>query len=75
MSGADTDGKPLTEVWSTRQYPSLASNLLPATARLVNTVGITAEDAVLDVGCGTGNAAPAARSRLPPGRPTASSGR
>jgi len=57
------DVGPSAEIWSTRQYPSLASNLLPATARLVNTVGITAEDAVLDVGCGTGNAALTARHR------------
>lgn len=50
-----------THIWSTRQYPSLASNLLPATARLVSAAGITAEDCVLDVGCGTGNVALTAR--------------
>jgi len=51
----DTDES--THIWSTKQYPSLASNLLPATARLVNTVGVSADDVVLDVGCGTGNVA------------------
>jgi len=45
------------EIWSTRQYPSLATKLLEATARLINTVGISVDDDVLDVGCGTGNAA------------------
>lgn len=50
-----------THIWSTRQYPSLASNLLPATARLVSTAGIAPDDRVLDVGCGTGNVALSAR--------------
>jgi len=53
--------EPVTEIWSTRQYPSLASNLLPATARLVAAVGVTDGDDVLDVGCGTGNVALTAR--------------
>jgi len=39
----------------------MAPNLLPAIARLVNAAGITPGDAVLDVGCGTGNAALTAR--------------
>ncbi|SDJ40077.1 Methyltransferase domain-containing protein [Halovenus aranensis] len=52
-----------THIWSTRQYPSLASNLLPATARLVSTAGIGPDDRVLDVGCGTGNVALTARRR------------
>jgi len=44
-------------IWSTRQYPSLAANLLPATARLVTNAGVAAGDRVLDVGSGTGNVA------------------
>lgn len=44
-------------VWSTGRYPSLAPNLLPAIARLVSAAGVAPGDSVLDVGCGTGNAA------------------
>jgi ubiquinone/menaquinone biosynthesis C-methylase UbiE len=54
-------GRDSTPTWSTGRYPSLASNLLPATARIVRAAGITPEDLVLDVGCGTGNAALTAR--------------
>jgi SAM-dependent methyltransferase len=43
--------------WSTGRYPSLAPSLLPAIARLVNAAGVDPGDDVLDVGCGTGNAA------------------
>ncbi|NHN42453.1 class I SAM-dependent methyltransferase [Halorubellus sp. JP-L1] len=43
--------------WSTGRYPSLAPNLLPAIARLVNAAGVDPGDDVLDVGCGTGNVA------------------
>jgi ubiquinone/menaquinone biosynthesis C-methylase UbiE len=48
------------QVWSTGRYPSLAPNLLPAVARLVNAANVTSGDRVLDVGCGTGNASIAA---------------
>jgi ubiquinone/menaquinone biosynthesis C-methylase UbiE len=57
----DTSGERTGEIWSTKQYPSLATKLLESTARLVNTVGISVGDDVLDVGCGTGNAALTAR--------------
>ncbi|QKY21309.1 methyltransferase domain-containing protein [Halolamina sp. CBA1230] len=48
------------QVWSTGRYPSLAPNLLPAVARLVNAANVTTGDRTLDVGCGTGNASIAA---------------
>ncbi|MFC7072885.1 class I SAM-dependent methyltransferase [Halovenus rubra] len=61
MVDGDVTPEPKTHIWSTRQYPSLASNLLPATARLVSNAGVAAGDRVLDVGCGTGNVALTAR--------------
>lgn len=47
--------------WSTGRYPSLAPNMLPAIARLVNAAGIDPGNRVLDVGCGTGSVALTAR--------------
>jgi SAM-dependent methyltransferase len=48
-------------VWSAGRYPSMAPNLLPAIARLVNAAGIDPGNRVLDVGCGSGNLALTAR--------------
>ncbi|PSP76473.1 methyltransferase type 11 [Halobacteriales archaeon QS_1_68_20] len=61
MTTSDHHKAAARHAWSTGRYPSLAPNLLPAVARLVNAAGVEPEDAVLDVGCGTGNAALTAR--------------
>lgn len=58
MSGSVDESKAAARhAWSTGRYPSLAPNLLPAIARLVNAAGVDPGDDVLDVGTGTGNAA------------------
>jgi SAM-dependent methyltransferase len=50
-------------MWAAGDYARIADLLLDVGARIVSTVGVAAGDTVLDVGCGTGNAAlPAARA-------------
>ncbi|MFC4439004.1 MULTISPECIES: class I SAM-dependent methyltransferase [Natrialbaceae] len=50
-------------VWSLGSYSDIAPTFLGTAAHLVGTAGISATDAVLDVGCGTGNAAITAARR------------
>ncbi|WP_254544306.1 class I SAM-dependent methyltransferase [Halomarina pelagica] len=50
-------------VWSLGSYPDIAPNFLGMAAHLVEAVGIGTTDTVLDVGCGTGNAAITAARR------------
>ncbi|MFP4589994.1 MAG: class I SAM-dependent methyltransferase [Halobacteriales archaeon] len=59
----DARTRAIRRAWSAGRYPSLAPNLLPATAHLVDAAGVDGEDAVLDVGCGTGNVAITAARR------------
>ncbi|WP_290813173.1 class I SAM-dependent methyltransferase [Halovivax sp.] len=61
MTNSSTADRGRSPLWSTGRYPSLAPNMLPAHASLVDAAGIDPGDAVLDVGCGTGNVALTAR--------------
>ena len=44
-------------VWSLGTYDAVAADYLPAAATLVARAGVTPDDAVLDVACGSGNVA------------------
>jgi SAM-dependent methyltransferase len=50
-------------VWSLGSYSDIAPNFLGMASHLVETAGISATDTVLDIGCGTGNAAITAARR------------
>lgn len=43
--------------WGLGQYETIAAQLLPAAKAVVETVGLRSGERVVDVGCGTGNAA------------------
>lgn len=58
----DTEAE-IKAVWSRGSYSAVASNYLPMAGRLVERAGVTAEDRVLDIGCGTGSVAIAAARR------------
>lgn len=45
------------QVWSLGSYSEIAPNLLGMAAHLVESTGVTSDDDVLDIGCGTGNVA------------------
>lgn len=49
--------------WNAGQYETTAAELAPAAGLVVEAAGVTAADRVLDVACGTGNAALAAAAR------------
>lgn len=50
-------------VWSLGSYEDIAPTFLPIAAHLVETAGVEAGDAVMDVACGTGNVAITAARR------------
>lgn len=52
-----TPGKPVTFDWSVGRYETTAIQLETASARVVDAARVVPGDAVLDVACGTGNAA------------------
>jgi SAM-dependent methyltransferase len=53
----------MATTWGLGDYPRMAEQLMPAARAGVELAGVTAEDRVLDVACGTGNGAIAATER------------
>jgi len=53
----------LHDVWTADSYGALASNYLSMAGHLVERTAVTADDEVLDVGCGTGSVAVTAARR------------
>ena len=52
------------QTWGAGDYQVIASIIVPTAERLCDTVGLRADERVLDVATGTGNAAIAAARRL-----------
>lgn len=53
----------VTDAWSSGSYGELAPNYLPMAGHLVERAAVSSDDAVLDVGCGTGSVAITAARR------------
>ena len=51
--------------WGTGRYEEIAPDLLPAARAIVDTAAIQPQERVLDIGCGTGNAALLAAAHSP----------
>lgn len=60
---AEMPNEPASRAWSRGSYDAVSRHLVPMAARLVAAAGVEAGDRVLDVACGTGNAAITAARR------------